>query len=164
MVHVEPAWAICCRNCNSAATSKISAATQSSVSKIITNKKIQPGLHPAAQRDQLPQLPPGCRPVPPTPSPCSKMTSATMVGLKKEEADLAGYEQHPYNALLDNFEKGCTIALLDKVFAAVRGPLKDLLDKIAARPPSTIASCAAITPANNNGISAWTHPPAGLRF
>jgi carboxypeptidase Taq len=58
-----------------------------------------------------------------------------MVGLKKEEAELAGYEQHPYNALLDNFEKGCTIALLDKVFAAVRGPLKDLLDKIAVRPP-----------------------------
>jgi carboxypeptidase Taq len=58
-----------------------------------------------------------------------------MVGLKKEEAELAGYEQHPYNALLDNFEKGCTIALLDKVFAAVRGPLKDLLDKIATRPP-----------------------------
>lgn len=58
-----------------------------------------------------------------------------MVSLKKEEAELAGYEQHPYNALLDNFEKGCTIALLDKVFAAVRGPLKDLLDKIAARPP-----------------------------
>src|ERR1700722_10949091 len=58
-----------------------------------------------------------------------------MVGLKKEEAELAGYEQHPYNALLDNFEKGCTIALLDKVFAAVRAPLKDLLDKIASRPP-----------------------------
>jgi carboxypeptidase Taq len=47
---------------------------------------------------------------------------------------LAGYEQHPYNALLDTFEKGCTIALLDKVFAAVRDPLKDLFDKIATRP------------------------------
>jgi carboxypeptidase Taq len=58
-----------------------------------------------------------------------------MVALKKEEAELAGYEQHPYNALLDNFEKGCTIALLDKVFAAVRGPLKDLIDKMATRPP-----------------------------
>ncbi len=57
-----------------------------------------------------------------------------MVGLKKEEAELAGYEQHPYNALLDNFEKGCTIALLDKVFDAVRDPLKDLLDRIATRP------------------------------
>jgi carboxypeptidase Taq len=57
-----------------------------------------------------------------------------MVTLKKEEAELAGYEQHPYNALLDHFEKDCTTALLDQVFSTVRTPLKDLLDRIANRP------------------------------
>jgi len=57
-----------------------------------------------------------------------------LVALKKEEAELAGYEQHPYNALLDNFEKDCTTTLLDEVFTTVRSPLKDLLDRIAARP------------------------------
>ena len=57
-----------------------------------------------------------------------------MVRLKKEEADLAGYERHPYNALLDQYEKGATVALLDKVFSEVRAPLKDLLDRIAGRP------------------------------
>ena len=57
-----------------------------------------------------------------------------LVALKKEEAELAGYEQHPYNALLDNFEKGCTTTLLDKVFSDVRAPLKDLLRHISARP------------------------------
>ncbi|HEV3323942.1 MAG TPA: carboxypeptidase M32, partial [Puia sp.] len=57
-----------------------------------------------------------------------------LVGLKKEETELAGYAQHPYNALLDNFEKGCTTALLDQVFATVREPLKDLLDRIRTRP------------------------------
>ena len=57
-----------------------------------------------------------------------------MVALKKEEAELAGYEQHPYNALLDNFEKDCTTSLLDQVFSTVRAPLKNLLDRIAARP------------------------------
>jgi carboxypeptidase Taq len=57
-----------------------------------------------------------------------------MVTLKKEEAELAGYEQHPYNALLDNFEKDCSTALLDQVFSTVRTPLKDLLDRIANRP------------------------------
>ncbi|HTR30055.1 MAG TPA: carboxypeptidase M32 [Puia sp.] len=57
-----------------------------------------------------------------------------LVDLKKEEAGLAGYEQHPYNALLDNFEKGCTTSLLDHVFHSVRSPLKDLLDRIANRP------------------------------
>ncbi|HVS97648.1 MAG TPA: carboxypeptidase M32 [Puia sp.] len=57
-----------------------------------------------------------------------------MVRLKKEEADLAGYEVHPYNALLDQYEKGATVALLDKIFADVRTPLKTLLDRIAGRP------------------------------
>jgi len=50
--------------------------------------------------------------------------------LKRQEAELAGYKQHPYDALLDEFEKGCTVALLNKTFDQVRGPLKDLLDKI----------------------------------
>jgi carboxypeptidase Taq len=57
-----------------------------------------------------------------------------LVALKKEEAELAGYEHHPYDALLDNFEKGCTTLLLDQVFSTVRLPLKDLLDRIATRP------------------------------
>ena len=57
-----------------------------------------------------------------------------LVQLKKEEASLAGYEQHPYNALLDQFEKGATVSLLDKVFSEIRTPLKDLLLQIANRP------------------------------
>lgn len=56
-----------------------------------------------------------------------------LVDLKKEEAELAGYEQHPYNALLDQFEKGATVTLLDRVFSQVRAPLKDLLDRIGAQ-------------------------------
>jgi carboxypeptidase Taq len=57
-----------------------------------------------------------------------------LVDLKKEEAEMAGYEGHPYNALLDNFEKGCTTTLLDHVFGTIRIPLKDILDRIALRP------------------------------
>lgn len=57
-----------------------------------------------------------------------------MVQLKKEEAELAGYEKHPYNALLDQYEKGATVALLDRVFSEVRVPLKEILDRIAGRP------------------------------
>jgi carboxypeptidase Taq len=51
--------------------------------------------------------------------------------LKRQEAELAGYKQHPYDALLDEFEKGCTVQLLDKTFNEVRDPLKDLLGKIS---------------------------------
>jgi carboxypeptidase Taq len=50
--------------------------------------------------------------------------------LKRQQAELAGYERHPYNALLDEFEKGCTVDLLDRTFGQVIGPLKDLLNKI----------------------------------
>ena len=58
-----------------------------------------------------------------------------LIQLKKQEADLAGYEQHPYNALLDQYEKGCTVALLDRSFDEVRAPLKALLDRILSLPP-----------------------------
>ncbi|MBS1601129.1 MAG: carboxypeptidase M32, partial [Bacteroidetes bacterium] len=57
-----------------------------------------------------------------------------LVRLKKEEAELAGYQQHPYNALLDQYEKGATITLLDKVFSEIRTPLRDLLQTIGSRP------------------------------
>lgn len=57
-----------------------------------------------------------------------------MIQLKKEEAALAGYEHHPYNALLDQYEKGATVALLDRVFTEVRQPLKDLLGRISGSP------------------------------
>jgi carboxypeptidase Taq len=57
-----------------------------------------------------------------------------LIKLKKQEADILGYEQHPYNALLDEFEKGCTVDLLDKTFAGLLPTLQDLLKQIAAKP------------------------------
>jgi len=55
-----------------------------------------------------------------------------LVKLKREEADILGYEGHPYNALLNEFEKGCTVDLLDKSFNTILPTLKDLIDKISA--------------------------------
>lgn len=55
--------------------------------------------------------------------------------LKKQEADMLGYEGHPYNALLNQYERGATTVLLDRVFAQLQAPLKALLDGIAAQPP-----------------------------
>jgi carboxypeptidase Taq len=57
----------------------------------------------------------------------------TLIQLKKQETDILGYTVHPYDALLDEFEKGCTVALLDKTFSGVRPPLKKLLDSIASQ-------------------------------
>ena len=53
-----------------------------------------------------------------------------MIVLKRQQADLYGYEGHPYNALLDDYEKGATVKLLDKVFDTVKKELPPLLDSI----------------------------------
>ena len=57
-----------------------------------------------------------------------------LVELKKQEADMLGYEGHPYNALLNQFERGATTGLLDRVFAQLQAPLKELLTQISAQP------------------------------
>ncbi len=57
-----------------------------------------------------------------------------LVKLKREETELVGYAQHPYDALLDEFEKGATVGLLDKTFATLLPPLKELFQKVVAGP------------------------------
>ncbi len=59
---------------------------------------------------------------------------ATMVDLKKQEAELLGYEAHPYNALLDQYEPGATVAALDILFKDVREQLVKFVKQIAAAP------------------------------
>lgn len=58
----------------------------------------------------------------------------TLVALKKEETEILGYEQHPYNALLDEFEKGATVRLIDKTFENLLPQLKALMDRILVKP------------------------------
>lgn len=55
---------------------------------------------------------------------------AKLVELKKQEAHLLGFTDHPYNAMLNDYERGATVTLLDGIFTNVRTPLKELLDKI----------------------------------
>src|SRR6478672_1471880 len=57
-----------------------------------------------------------------------------LIALKKQETQLLGFEKHPYDALLDEFEKGCTVELLDKTFSVLIPVLQTLLGKIAASP------------------------------
>ncbi len=53
-----------------------------------------------------------------------------LIGLKREETNILGYTGHPYNALLNEFEKGATIELLDKTFHEMLPTLQDLIQKI----------------------------------
>ncbi|MEO5997230.1 MAG: carboxypeptidase M32 [Chitinophagaceae bacterium] len=58
-----------------------------------------------------------------------------IIQLKKQEADMLGYEQHPYNALLNEYERGLTVEFLNKAFISLQQPLIDLLAKINNQPP-----------------------------
>jgi len=57
-----------------------------------------------------------------------------LIELKKIEADLLGYSGHPYNALLNDHDKGSTVKSLDVVFGNMRISLKEILEKIVAQP------------------------------
>lgn len=57
-----------------------------------------------------------------------------LVTLKKQEADLLGFAGHPYNALLNEYEKGATVTLLDNTFDSLLPALSELLEKIAQQP------------------------------
>jgi carboxypeptidase Taq len=59
---------------------------------------------------------------------------AGLVHLKKEEAQVLGYTAHPYDALLNEYEKGATVALIDETFSTLLPPLKQLFQKIVAAP------------------------------
>ncbi|NOT93106.1 carboxypeptidase M32 [Ferruginibacter sp.] len=56
-----------------------------------------------------------------------------LIQLKKQEADILGYETHPYNALMNEFDKGLTVAITDKVFADLKPQLSLLLDEIKSK-------------------------------
>ncbi len=54
----------------------------------------------------------------------------TLVALKQEEARLVGYEDTPYDALLDTFEPGATTRELKQIFLELKDFLVPLLQKI----------------------------------
>lgn len=54
--------------------------------------------------------------------------------LKRQEAELLGYEGHPYNALMNEYEKGATVQMIDKVFLDIKNPLLDLLYESTQKP------------------------------
>jgi len=53
-----------------------------------------------------------------------------LIKLKKQEADILGYENHPYNALMNEYDRGLTVAITDKVFVDLKPQLTALLNEI----------------------------------
>ncbi len=52
--------------------------------------------------------------------------------LKKESAEYMGYENEPYDALLDEYEPGLTAKRVKKVFDPMKKGLSDLVDRISS--------------------------------
>ncbi|WP_371261516.1 carboxypeptidase M32 [Bacillus sp. MUM 116] len=53
-----------------------------------------------------------------------------IVSFKRRFAEIYGYEEHPYDAMLDEFEPGLTVKKLDPLFAKLRESTVSLLEKI----------------------------------
>lgn len=53
-----------------------------------------------------------------------------LVEIKKEEAEIIGYQDHPYDALLDDYEPGYRSSMLDVLFADVREQLVEFATAI----------------------------------
>jgi carboxypeptidase Taq len=62
-----------------------------------------------------------------------------LIALKREECELLGYTEHPYDALLDEFEPGLTTADVEKLFADVRTELVPFVKLIAQHPENSDA-------------------------
>ncbi len=50
-----------------------------------------------------------------------------LINLKKQEAELLGYEEHPYNALMNDYDKGLTVKIVDAVFKTLQPALSKLI-------------------------------------
>ncbi|HKX20253.1 MAG TPA: carboxypeptidase M32 [Nitrososphaeraceae archaeon] len=53
-----------------------------------------------------------------------------MIEIKKQIAEKIGYENHPYNALLDSFEEDLTVNDLDKIFDELTPRIQKIMKKI----------------------------------
>lgn len=49
---------------------------------------------------------------------------------QRKLCDWYGYEEHPYDALLDDYEKGATVKMLDGFFAELRAKIVPILDTV----------------------------------
>jgi carboxypeptidase Taq len=57
-----------------------------------------------------------------------------IVTLKQEHASLLGFEADPYDALLNEYDKGSTVKQLDVLFDTLKTGLKELLQRIQQHP------------------------------
>lgn len=57
-----------------------------------------------------------------------------LIALRREEADARGHDGERYDALLEGYEPGMTVARLQPIFARLRDGLMPIVDAVAERP------------------------------
>lgn len=57
-----------------------------------------------------------------------------VVELKRQQAEMLGFENHPYDALMNEYDKGLSVKITDAIFSNLQSPLKKILDFIQSKP------------------------------
>ncbi|MBC7937854.1 MAG: carboxypeptidase M32 [Rhizobacter sp.] len=57
-----------------------------------------------------------------------------IIELKKQETDLLGYDKHPYDALMNDYDRGLNTTTTDALFASLKPRLAEVLQKIKNKP------------------------------
>ncbi|MBA3958417.1 MAG: carboxypeptidase M32 [Parachlamydiaceae bacterium] len=57
------------------------------------------------------------------------------IALARKKAEYLGYKDHPYNALLDQYEPGATCAEINALFTPLRAHITKLVKTVQAKPP-----------------------------
>lgn len=60
----------------------------------------------------------------------------TIVEMSRQKADYLGYDDHPYDALMDLYEGGASVATITPLFTTLRKEIVPLLNKIKAEKPA----------------------------
>ena len=86
-----------------------------------------------------------------------------LVALKREQADALGWDDQPYDALLDDFEPGTTTAEIRALFDGLASELRPLADRIvgaAGRRPAFLSE--AFDPAAQRACADWLAEALGF--
>jgi len=82
----------------------------------------------------------------------------TLVDLSREKAEAIGYDDTPYDALLQEFEPGLTTAEVADTFDALRDALVPLVDAIADAPRAERGSSPRAAPALDDDLLRRSYP------
>ena len=80
-----------------------------------------------------------------------------LIDLKRKEADVLGYEAHPYDAHLNLYETGLKTSFVEKLFDGVRKKLVPYIQQLMQKQRRRMIFYFSITTKTSNGILVCTY-------